>query len=181
MFEKFINNEICRKILFWLMNHNTGDYEAAIIAFDCQIYNIPLFTTYIYIFDELGIVSIDESSETLRIIFNEDSLIVQSFKTLRDSFDSEAYRNSNVCAAFVSIDSGTFDVPGSKLASYFEDLSEEEKKDFYTLITNYKDFEISDDPERSVVQKSLISQLEELDENGLLDTFIEYVKRNLYI
>ena len=169
------------KILFWLLNHSTGDYDAAIIAYDCKIEDIALFTSYIYIMNELGIVIVDEDSENLRVIFNEDSLIVQSFKNLRDCFENEAYRNSNVCAAFVMLDSGTFESQRSQMVNLFETLTEEERLDFYNLITNYENFELSDDPEEAIKQKALIQQLKELDESGQLNQFIEYVKRNLYI
>ena len=43
MFDKFMNDNNCMKILLWLINHSTGDYDAAIIAYDCQIMDITLF------------------------------------------------------------------------------------------------------------------------------------------
>lgn len=181
MFQQFINNEICMKIMFWFLNHSTGDYDAAIIAYDCGIENIPMFTSIIYVMNELGILTVDESSETLRVIFNEDSLIVQSFKNLKECFENEAYRNSNVCGAFIAINSGQYELQREHMKNLFETLTEEERLDFYNLITDYKNFELSEDPEKAAVERSLIKQLEELDERGELESYVEYVKRNLYI
>lgn len=181
MFQKFLQNDICMDILFWLINHSTGDYDAAIIAYDCNITDIPLFTSIIYIMNELGIVNVDESSDALRIIFNEDSLIVQSFKNFKESFENEAYRNSNVCGAFITIDSGEFALQREEMNNLFDQLSEEERFLFYNMLNDYENYELSDDPDQAKVEKTLLNQLKDLDEKGQLDKFREYVKRNLYI
>ena len=180
MFKKFLDSDVCRKIFFWLLDHSTGDYDAAIIAYDCKINDITTFTSYLYIFDELDIINVDENSETLRIIFNEDSLIVQSFKNLRETFDNEAYRNSKVCGAFVSLDiaGNSFE---QQLLNDFNSLSDEEKEMFWEMINNPEDFQVSEDPELAEAQNNLIQQIKQLEENGTLESFKIYLKRNLYI
>ena len=136
----------------------------------------------IYIFNELGILTVDESSgDNLRVIFNEDSLIVQSFQNFKRCFEDEAYRNSNVCGAFVALDSGVLKDQENTMINMFDELTAEERLDFYNLIEDYENFELSDDPVLSMAQKSLIAQLKDLDEAGKLDKFRDYVKRNLYI
>lgn len=181
MFEKFLNNDICRDIFFWLINHSTGDYDAAIIAYDLNILDIHTFTAYIYIFNELGILSVDESSETLRVIFNEDSLIVKSFKTLQETFDNEAYRNSSVCAAFVSIESGFLNSAESNIMDTVQSLTDKEREDFFRMVEDPYNFELSEDPDVAMVQEALLARIKELEEDGELENLVDYMKRNLYI
>ena len=103
MFERFIKNENCMKILFWLINHSVADYEASLIAFDCGIHEVGVFMTTAVILQELKIIVIDDSADTLRIMLNEDCEFVKKFVEMKELFDEEAYSSSEVSAAFVAL------------------------------------------------------------------------------
>lgn len=180
MFERFIKNKLCVDIMMWLLNHSVGDYDAAIIAHDVQAIDLAEFTTALYVLDQLEIIDIDNNDPTcLRVLFNEDSVIVQSFRTLRDCFDNEAYRNSSVCGVLADfnlnfVGEGGFSTPQFTYFNGDDDFIDL----FIDTIENYKDIEISDDPEIAEKQQMIIEQARELDEAGELEQFINFVKLN---
>lgn len=182
MFERFIKNKMCVDIMMWLLNHSTGDYDAAIIAHDIGAYDIAMFTTAIYILDQLDIVNIDDNPNevNLRIIFNEDSIIVQSFRTLKDCFDNEAYRNSNACSVLSDFVSSydNYEQTESSLINQIQSFSNEYLDEILNIMKNYKDFELPDDPLLAERQKAIIEEARELDKVGQLENFIEFVNMN---
>ena len=87
MFEKFMKNENCVKILMWILNHSPSDYEAAIISYDSEVFSPEEFITVTIILNELGIVTVDETqSDSLRILINDDSdkIEVTSIEQVRE-------------------------------------------------------------------------------------------------
>lgn len=182
MFERFIKNKMCVDIMMWLLNHSTGDYSAAIIAHDIQVHDIPLFTTAIYVLDQLDIVNIDDNPEEteLRIIFNEDSVIVQSFRTLKDCFDNEAYRSSNACAVLTDFvtayDNNIMNT--NILIDELNSISDEYMEEVLNVVKNYDNFELSEDPEIAEKQKVIIQEARKLDEAGQLENFIDFINMN---
>lgn len=181
MFERFIKNKICVDIMMWLLNHSTGDYSAAIIAHDIGVYDIPMFTTAIYVLDQLDIVDIDNNPEEteLRLLFNDDSVIVQSFKTLRECFDNEAYRNSNACSVlvdFVTAYNNTFEE--DNIINQLNSISDEYINEVLNVVENYDNFEPSDDPDIAERQKSIVEEARRLDEAGQLENFIDFINMN---
>lgn len=187
MFQELMSDEFFRTILFWLMNHSVGDYDAAIIAYDCGILDVPRFTAYLVLLNELGIIEVDEGvsgEESLRIIFNEDSLLIQSLKNTKNAFEEEFYRNSNACAAYVSLKSDIFENSIIDMNSFIDTLAEGDIDKFINVIQNYKNMEISDDPFIKMAQEELINKLSQIDEMGRLDELVEMLQgndRNLYI
>lgn len=183
MFERFIKNKMCVDIMMWLLNHSVGDYDAAIIAFDIEAEDIGLFTTALYILDELGIVDTNaslEDGETLRVIFNEESLIVQSFRTLQEVFDNEAYRNSNACGAlsdFIKVYDNTV-LNQNILKDMISELSDESIDNFIETFRNYETMEFDSNPIIAEKQRELQAEAKRLDEAGELDNFIEFLNQN---
>lgn len=181
MFERFIKNDMLVSIMMWLLNHSTGDYDAGIIAYDIGATDIPVFTTAIYILNQLDILSVDENPEetNLRIIFNEDSVIVQSFRTLKEVFDDEAYRNSNVSSVLPDFTSTYNNIEDeNSLIAQIRELSDEYIDSFLDSMKNYKSLELSDDPVLAERQRNIIEEAKRLDEQGQLDNFINFVNTN---
>lgn len=182
MFERFIKNKMCVDIMMWLLNHSTGDYDAAIIAYDIQAFDVSVFSTAIYVLDQLGILDVDNNIEetNLRVIFNEDSVIVQSFRTLKECFDNEAYRNSNACSVLTDFcDSYDNYVNNEEtLLSQVNSLSDEYIDTLLDMMENYKDVELSDDPEIAKKEMAVLEEARKLDDAGQLYNFINFINEN---
>lgn len=182
MFERFIKNKMCVDIMMWLLNHSTGDYDAAIIAHDIKAQDLSLFTTGLYILDELDIINTNndiDDGENLRVIFNEDSLIVQCFRTLQETFDSEAYRNSNACGAlsdFVTVYDNQ--ITEESIIEMIKEMPDEFVDLFIDMFKNYESIEFDSNPLIAERQKAVQAEARRLDELGELDNFLEFVKVN---
>ena len=182
MFERFIKNKMCVDTMMWLLNHSVGDYDAAIIAHDIEAQDLGLFTTALYILDELNVISTNssvEDGENLRVVFNEDSLIVQSFRTLQETFDNEAYRNSNVCGAlsdFVTVYDNQ--ISEASVIDMIHDMPSEFVDLFIDMFKNYETIEFDSNPLIAERQRAIQNEARRLDELGQLDNFIEFVNTN---
>jgi len=181
MFERFIKNKMCVDTIMWLLNHSTGDYDAAIIAADIGVQDITKFTTVLFILNELDIIDTNQDTNeyNLRVIFNEESVIVQSFRTLMECFDNEAYRNSNVCGAlsdYVNVDNDLD--PELEFIDMLNSLSDEYVDSFLDMFQHYDEIELDKNPILAERQKMIKEEAKRLDDAGQLEAFIEFCNQN---
>ena len=167
MFEKFLKNENCVKVLCWILNHSPVDYDAAIISYDSGVISPQDFITVIVILNELGIVIVDESEkEALRIIINNESEMYQRFKSLKEDFDTMIYKSSDACAAICSLDRYSIE------ANLFNE--ENLREAATTMLSEVESYENLDGEE--IVPEELI-RYKIIDEEGKLDEFKDFLKR----
>lgn len=183
MFERFIKNKTCVDTIMWLLNHSTGDYDAAIIAADIGVEDIGRFTTVLFILDELDIINTNQDTNeyNLRVIFNEESVIVQSFRTLIECFDNEAYRNSNVCGAlsdYINIDSGIDINSEVEFIELLKSMPVEYVDTFLDMFEHYDEIEFDNNPVLAERQKIIKEEAKRLDDAGQLESFIEFCNQN---
>lgn len=167
MFTKLMENSLCMKVIAWLLNHSINDYEAALVAYDCGITEIDEFMAIVVILNETGMVAVEENSETLRIVVNDNSPIFKKFKELQTIFDEEAYRSSDVSAAFVGLSE-------MERAKSFKNnsLVQEGANNLLHQVEVFKEDESQVD-----LPSEIVDQLKNLKELGQLDEFEEFLQK----
>lgn len=162
-----MKNKDCVQVLNWILTHEPGDYDAAIISYDSGIYSPQEFVVISIILNELGIIVVDETqTEDLRIIINDESPLYKQFKTLREDFDRLAYKSSQACAAFCSLD--TFE----ETHGLFDKKSIKEAAD--SMLSEIESYEETLDKEE--VPEEFI-RYKILDEEGKLTEFKEFLQK----
>ena len=166
MFEKFIEAGVPVKILFWLTNHSLTDYEASLVAYDCGIRSVEKFMTSIIILQELKMVVVDDDKDSLRIMLNDHSELVKKFIEFKELFDEEAYKGSEIAAAFISLsEMTTEEVPLQNL------IGVHVVNEMLDEISEYKEIENKDDIDEKYLK------YKNLDDEGQLIDFEEFLQK----
>ena len=163
MFEKFITNQDCMKVVAWLLNHSEGSYPAAILGVECEIDNMTDFMAVISVLEGVNIIEIDEFSEELSIKLNKEESITKLLIHFKDDFNDQAFHSEQVSPALSYLTSNVV----KKLVddTIFEQLDVENVID---LFKNYEELDLQEPLNQEVYR--ICTQLKE---ENKYDEFIE--------
>ena len=163
MFEKFIKNPECMKVVAWLLNHPDGDYAAAILGVECEISDMTSFMAIISILEGVHIIKINEFSEDLSISLDKDQSITQLLLHLKEEFNDQAFRSDQVSPALSYLTSDA--VRNLVDGQIFEEISSEKIVD---LFKNYEELDLDDSLNKEVYKICM-----KLQEENEYDEFIQ--------
>ena len=168
MFEKFITNPDCMKVVAWLLNHSEGEYAAAILGVECEIADMTTFMAIISILEGVHIIKINDFSEDLTISLDKEQSITQLLMHFREDFNDQAFRSDQVSPAlsYLTSDAVRKIVDGQ----IFEEIGSEKVID---LFKNYEELDLDDSLNREVY--NICTKLKENDE---YEDFIEKLENH---
>lgn len=159
MFEKFLKNQDCIKVLSWLLNHPDGEYTAAIIGIESEIADMTTYMAVLSILEGVGLITINEVVEELSISLNKEASITQLLIHLKDEFNDNAFKSEQVSPALAYLSSNPLRkiVDGEIFSKISKDVN-----DLADKCRNYKDLDLSITDNMDIY--NLCSKLEETGE-----------------
>lgn len=171
MFDKFLQNECCMRILTWILNHPDNYYQGTIVHIECGSPSMGDFMAALTVLQGVDIITIDDTSEDLLIAFNPDSSISQLLTHFKDEFNDLAFRNMNVSPALSYLTSDFFKQEIDKEVMQSIDFDTE---DILNMCKNYKTMEINNSTDQDIY--NLCSEMEA---NGIFEDFIKFVESQI--